>query len=232
VPILVALYQAIHDGAVAGLDSRITLTDAHRCLGSGVLNHLTSGVEMSVRDAAVLMIIISDNTATNMMIDHVGIDRINQTMRNLGLAQTTLFLRLGDRSAGLDPRKMSVSTAGEIAGLMDLIARHEAVSEEASEDMLRIMRRQDYRHELSSELPWNEMNRLDNHKQNWVAEKGGSFLNGVRTSAGVFNGERGAFTLAAFCEGGTGPGSGRNSEGNRLLGALGLAAWRQLAAAD
>ncbi|MEO8458228.1 MAG: serine hydrolase [Chloroflexota bacterium] len=232
VPILVALYQAIENGEVGGLDDRIVLSDTHRCLGSGVLNHLASGVEMSVRDAAVLMIIISDNTATNMMIDHVGIDRINQTMRNLGLAQTTLFLRLGDRSAGLDPRKMSVSTAGEMARLMELIARHEAVSHEASEDMLRIMRRQDYRHELSSELPWNEMNRLDNHRQNWVAEKGGSFLNGVRTSAGVFHSERGTYTLAAFCEGGTGPGSGRNSEGNRLLGALGLAAWRELAAAD
>ena len=86
---------------------------------------------------------------------------------------------------------MSVSTAGEMARLLELIARHEAVSPEASEDMLRIMRRQDYRHELSSLLPWNEMNMLANHRENWVAEKGGSFLNGVRTSAGVFHGERG-----------------------------------------
>jgi beta-lactamase class A len=230
VPILVALYQAVHDGAVGGLEDRITLSDDHRCLGSGVLNHLASGVEMSVRDAAVLMIIISDNTATNMCIDHVGLDRINETMRSLGLKQTTIFQRLGDTKAGLDARKMSVSTAGEMARLLELIARHEAVSPEASEDMLRIMRRQDYRHELSSLLPWNEMNMLDNHKKNWVAEKGGSFLNGIRTSAGVFHGERGAFVLAAFCEGGTGPGSGRNSEGNRLAGELGYAAWRELAA--
>ena len=231
VPILVALYQAIADGVVGGLDQRISLSDDHRCLGSGVLNHLTTGVEMSVRDAAVLMIIISDNTATNMCIDHVGLDRINATMRGLGLRQTTIFQRLGDSKAGLDARKMSVSTAGEMARLLELIARHEAVSPESSEDMLRIMRRQDYRHELSSLLPWNEMNMLANHRENWVAEKGGSFLNGVRTSAGVFHGERGSFVLAAFCEGGTAPGSGRTAEGNRTIGELGLAAWQAIAAA-
>lgn len=233
VPILVALYQAVYDGAVGPLAEHITLSEDHRCLGSGVLIHLTPGaVEMTVRDAATLMIIISDNVATNMMIDHVGLDRINQAMRNLELTQTTIFQRLGDAKAGLDARKMSVSTAGETARLLELIARGEAVSPEASADMLRIMRRQDYRHELSSELPWNEMNRLHNHKENWVAEKGGAFLHGIRTGGSIFHGERGAFALAAFCEGGTGPGSGRIAEGNRILGELGYAAWRELAAPE
>jgi hypothetical protein len=125
---------------------------------------------------------------------------------------------------------MSVSTAGEMARLLELIARHECVAPEASEDMLRILRRQDYRHELSRLLLWNEMNMLENHSENWVAEKGGSFLNGVRTSGAVFHGPRGAFVMAAFCEGGTGPGTGRESEGNRVIGELGHAAWQALAA--
>jgi beta-lactamase class A len=231
VPILVALYQAAHKGRVA-LTDRIAYREDQKVLGSGVLVHLTPGVEMTVRDAATLMIVISDNVATNMMIDLVGLDRINETMRGLGLTQTALFQRLGDRKAGLDARKMSVSTAAEMARLLGLIARHEAVSPDASEDMLRIMRRQDYRHELSSRLPWNELNRLDDHRNNWVAEKGGAFLNGIRCSGAIFQGARGSFVLAAFCEGGTGPGSGRNSEGNALLGDLGYAAWRALAASD
>lgn len=228
VPILVSLYRAVHEGRLA-LEDRTHYREDQQVLGSGVLIHLTPGVEMSVRDAAVLMIIISDNVATNMCIDLVGLDRINETMRDLGLTRTQIFLRLGDRAAGLDARKMSVSSAGDIARLLELIARHEAVSPDASEDMLRIMRRQDYRHELSSLLPWNEMNRLEDHKRNWVAEKGGAFLNGIRTSGGVFNGERGSFVLSAFCEGGTG-GTGRTAEGNRILGELGFAAWRELAA--
>lgn len=231
VPILVALYQAVQDGVVGRLTDRIALSEDHRCLGSGVLIHLTPGaVEMTVRDAATLMIIISDNVATNMIIDHVGLDRINATMRKYGLEKTTIFQRLGDRAAGLDARKMSVSTAGETCRLLELTARGEAVSPAASEDMLRIMRRQDYRHELSSLLPWNEMNRLHNHKENWVAEKGGAFLNGIRTGGSIFHGERGSFALSAYCEGGTGSGSGRIAEGNRILGELGLAAWQAIAA--
>jgi beta-lactamase class A len=229
VPILVSLYQAVSEGR-AGLQDRISYREDQYCLGSGVLVHMTPGVEMTVRDAATLMIVISDNIATNMIIDLVGLDKVNETMRALGLEKTTLFQRLGDRSAGLDARKMSVSTAGEIARLLELIARHEAVSEDASEDMLRIMRRQDYRHELSSRLPWNELNRLEDHKRNWVAEKGGSFLNGIRTSGAIFCGPRGTFALAVFCEGGTGEGTGREAEGNRTNGELGYAAWKELAA--
>lgn len=229
VPILVALYRAAQQGAVS-LTDRIRYEQDQYCLGSGVLVHLTPGVEMTVRDAAVLMIVISDNVATNMVINLVGIDQINETMRDLGLERTTLFQRLGDPAAGLDARKMSVTTAGEMTRLIELIARHRAVSTDASEDMLRILRRQDYRHELTRLLPWNELNRLENHKENWVAEKGGSFLNGIRTSAAIFRGERGTVALSAFCEGGTGTGSGREAEGNRLLGELGYAAWRELAA--
>jgi hypothetical protein len=113
----------------------------------------------------------------------------------------------------------------------ELIARHEAVSADASEDMLRILRRNDGRGELSRELPWDEMNRLPNHKQNWVAEKGGSSPRGVRCGGAAFHGERGSFVMSAFCEGGTG-GTGRTSEGNVTLGKLGLAAWRALAAPE
>jgi beta-lactamase class A len=229
VPVLVALYRAVEQGRVS-LTDRTRYGDEHRCLGSGVLSRMTPGVEMTVRDAATLMIIISDNSATNMCIDLVGLDAVNATMRGIGLEQTTIFQRLGDTKAGLDARKMSVSTAGEMTRLLGLIARHEAVSPEASEDMLRIMRRQDYRHELSRLLPWNEMNMLDGHRVNWVAEKGGSFLNGIRTSGAVFSGPRGKFAMSVFCEGGTGPGTGRESEGNRLNGELGFAAWQALAA--
>jgi len=229
VPVLVALYQAVADGRVA-LDARVTYGPEHRCLGSGVLSRLDYGVRLSVRDAAVLMMIISDNSATNICIDLAGLDFVNETMRRLGLAGTRLFRRLGDPAAGLDARNMSVSSAADIAALMTMIARHECVSTDASEDMLRIMRRSDYRHELSRELPWNEMNMLGDPKQAWVAEKGGSFLNGVRTGGAVFKGPRGSFAMAAFCEGGTGPGTGRESEGNLTLGRLGKAAWDALAA--
>jgi beta-lactamase class A len=229
VPVLVALYQAVHEGKVS-LTARIRYGPEHECLGSGVLQRMRPGVEMTVRDAAVLMIIISDNSATNMVIDTMGVDYVNEQMRRLGLERTTLFQRLGERAAGTDARRMSVTTARETTRLLELVARHEAVSPDASEDMLRIMRRQDYRHELTRLLPWNELNMLPDYKNNWVAEKGGAFLNGIRASGAVFHGARGSFVMSAFCEGGTSGGTGREAEGNVLLGELGYAAWRALAA--
>jgi hypothetical protein len=153
-------------------------------------------------------------------------------MRSLGLEQTTLLRRWGDPGIGLEGRNHCVSTAGEMAALFELIARHNAVSGDASEDMLRILRRQDGRGELSRLLPWSELNVLPNHKENWVAEKGGSYLNGVRTGGAVFRGARGSFAMAVFCEGGIRGGTGRQAEGNDLLGKLGDAAWRALAAGD
>jgi beta-lactamase class A len=229
VPILIALYQAAHEGRLS-LDDRITLQDEHRFPGSGVLQHMTSGVEMSVRDAAVLMIIISDNTATNMIADLVGHDYVNAQQQRMGCERTTVFQRWDEKLVGLDSRKTWVSTAREMTRNLELIARHEAVSPEASEDMLRILRRQDYRHELSRELPWNEMNRLPDHKQHWVAEKGGASPGGIRTGGSIFHGARGSFVMSAFCEGGdAGGGTGRESEGNVLLGRLGYAAWQTLA---
>ena len=90
VPVLVALYRAVDEGRVS-LTDRVRYGDEHRCLGSGVLSRMTPGVEMTVRDAAVLMIIISDNSATNMCIDLVGLEQVNETMRSFGLEQTTIF---------------------------------------------------------------------------------------------------------------------------------------------
>ncbi len=84
-------------------------------------------------------------TPPNICIDLVGLDAVNAQMRRYGLEQTTLLRRLGDPEVGTDARKMSITTAREMARLLERIARHEAVSPEASEDMLRILRRQDYR---------------------------------------------------------------------------------------
>jgi beta-lactamase class A len=229
VPVLYALYQAVAEGRFA-LADEVTYGQHHRSLGSGVLSQLSPGVRMTVRDAAMLMIIVSDNSATNMCIDLVGLERVNESMRRLGLTDTKLLLRLGDPGIGLEGRNMAVSTAREMTRLMALLACHQAVSPEASQDMLRILRRCQSRVELSGEMPWNELNMLDDHQNNWVAEKGGAFLNGVRCGGAVFHSPKGEFAMAAFTEGGLRFGAGHDAEGNRLLGALGKAAWDVLAA--
>src|SRR5438045_3289646 len=86
---------------------------------------------------------------TCALTDLTGVEGVNAKLRRLGLPQTSLFLRLGDRSAGMDARKMSVSTAGEMARLLELIATQQAASPAGCDDMLRIMRRMRERAELS-----------------------------------------------------------------------------------
>ena len=87
VPLLVELYRQV-DGGVIDPNQRIELTDSLRVPGSGVLKELSTGLQPTVHDLAMLMIIISDNTATDILYDRVGREDINNTMRQLGLTQT------------------------------------------------------------------------------------------------------------------------------------------------
>src|SRR5437016_442207 len=87
VPVLVELFRQVSVGKT-DLESRITLRDPFRVPGSGVLRELDNGLQLTVKDAATLMIIVSDNTATDMMYHLVGRDNLNGTMQRLGLTKT------------------------------------------------------------------------------------------------------------------------------------------------
>ena len=87
VPLLVELYRQV-DAGIIDVHQRIDLTEALRVPGSGVLKELASGLQPTVHDLAMLMIIISDNTATDILYNRVGGDNINSTMQQLGLTHT------------------------------------------------------------------------------------------------------------------------------------------------
>ena len=87
VPLLVELYRQV-DAGIIDVNERIDLTDALRVPGSGVLKELASGLQPTVHDLAMLMIIISDNTATDILYNRIGGDNINNTMQQLGLTHT------------------------------------------------------------------------------------------------------------------------------------------------
>ncbi|MCL4834598.1 MAG: serine hydrolase [Caldilineaceae bacterium] len=72
------------------LDERVLVDLSNVVEGSGVLWHLTGPVELSLRDIAALMIIVSDNTATNICIERAGIDATNALLCSLGLKKTIL----------------------------------------------------------------------------------------------------------------------------------------------
>jgi beta-lactamase class A len=122
VPILVELFRQAQ-GRPTILRDRQRITDATRTGGSGVINQFADrSSELSNEDLAVLMIVLSDNTATNLLIDAVGLESVNRTMASLGAPQTKLRRKMIRPDASARGEE-NVSTPREAADLMVRIAR-------------------------------------------------------------------------------------------------------------
>jgi beta-lactamase class A len=143
VPILVTVYDLVESGRLA-LDDRLTVLAIDKVPGSGILQHLHDGAEVTIRDAAWLMITVSDNTATNLLLDRIIIRRVWDKMESLGLTHTKphskTFLR--NSSVAMDSSAkygIGVTTPNEMAQLFALLADGKAVSPAADSAMLEIM---------------------------------------------------------------------------------------------
>jgi beta-lactamase class A len=137
-PLLFELLRQVEEGRY-GLDSPVTLEEPDITSGSGVLRHLSAGrVTMSLRDYATLMVIVSDNTATNMLIDRVGMAKVNQTMERLGLTNTKLQRKMMDQEAWVANRE-NLSTPNEQARLLELIYEQAELGPQSTETLLEIL---------------------------------------------------------------------------------------------
>ena len=104
----------------------------------GALTYMHAGLEVTVEDLITLMIILSDNTATNILIDRVGIENINRRMRGLGLEKTTVNRKLFMTELSRQGIENYI-VPEEIGRLLEAMIRGEVVSAEASAQMLRIL---------------------------------------------------------------------------------------------
>jgi beta-lactamase class A len=145
VPVLVALYDLIEKGDIA-LDDRMIVLRVDKVPGSGQLQFFHDGVEITVRDAAWFMITISDNTATNLLLDKVAIRRVWAKMESLGLPRTKIHSKtfMRNTSVAMDSSVkygLGVTTPNEMARLFQLLAEGKAVSARADSAMLEILAR-------------------------------------------------------------------------------------------
>ena len=116
---------------------RIELTDDVRTGGSGVLQVLTDGGSaLSLEDHAIYMILHSDNTSTNILIDELGMDAINRLATSLGAPGTRVQRRMIDPESSAAGRE-NVSTPREAAGIMERIASCDLPMSEASCERVR-----------------------------------------------------------------------------------------------
>ena len=143
VAILVALFDLVEQKKIA-LDDPLTVLAIDQVPGSGVLQFFKPGATLTVGDAAWLMMTLSDNTATNLILDRIIIRRVWEKMEALGLPHTKVhsksFLRIA--SVAMDSSVkygFGVTTPNEMATLLALIAQGKAVSPPADSVMLRML---------------------------------------------------------------------------------------------
>lgn len=143
VPILVTVFDLVEKGQLS-LDDQLTLLKIDKVPGSGTLQFMHDGMILTVRDAAWLMSTISDNTATNLLLDRIAIRRVWEKMESLGLMHTKVhsksFLRL--TSVAMDSSVkygLGVTTPAEMARLFELMASGKAVSARSDSMMLDIL---------------------------------------------------------------------------------------------
>lgn len=151
IPLLATVLEAAEAG-VFNLDDEVTVDPANRVGGCGVLSELHPGLRPTIRDLATLMIIQSDNTATNQLIDLVGMERVNALSQELGLKHTVLQRKMMDFEAARAGRN-NFTSAGDLGRLLKLLVEGKVVSPGASATMIDIMKRQQLRNKLPAYLP-------------------------------------------------------------------------------
>ena len=143
VPILGLLLRDGESGKI-NLDEKRVIAAENRVGGSGILQSLSPDLELSLRDIAELMIVLSDNTATNEIIDAVGgTGRINAFCQEQGLWQTRIYNKMmRKRSTEDSQRDVTTSnhtSARDLGYIMERIMDGSFVSPQVSRDMYRIM---------------------------------------------------------------------------------------------
>ncbi len=146
--ILACLFDEVEKGH-ASLEDMVTYREEHAVEGSGVLCALDPGVTLRVKDAATLMIIVSDNIATNMMIDYLGIAAINACIKRLGCRDTVLHNPIDFEQYEM----LGTTTPADYAGVFVRLAKGELISEKADRQMVEILKKQHYNSMLAGNFP-------------------------------------------------------------------------------
>lgn len=191
-PVMIEAYRQATAGQL-NLDDLLTLEEADKVPGSGILtSHFSGGTRCSLRDAIRLMIVYSDNTATNLVIDEIGIKQTAETMAKLGYPETQLHSKVYRGSGSIFPERSQKYGLGSTRGsdmlqLLESIDRKELISADACEAMLDYLLACDDRSKLARQLP----------SKVPFAHKTGA-LSAVRTDAGLIFSPAGSIAICVL----------------------------------
>lgn len=199
VPILVELFYKFEEGKLKK-DTLISFDDSLKYGGSGVLQYFYDSAKIKLIDAAVLMIILSDNTATNLVLDCFGdehdakLEAVNNRMKNLGLNNTKILNKLMSfKTKKKTPEAMrfgvGYTTPNDMVKLLELLVNGKIISPEVSAEIINIMKNnQDYEM-MKRYLPENVI----------VANKSGS-IDRMKADIGIVYAKCTTYAVAIFCD--------------------------------
>ena len=193
IAIMVEAFARVSEGKAKWTDE-LVLTKEKKVGGSGILAEFGDGLHLTFRDAVTLMMIMSDNTATNLVIDVLNADAVNARMELLGFKETRLMRRVFGGGESLEGKKeenkrfgLGRTTPREMVMLLEKLERGEVVSAAASKEMLELMKREQGTNGL-----WREQWRVPK------ATKSGA-LDALRSNLGIIYDPRGRIAIAVTC---------------------------------
>lgn len=195
-PIMITALHQVEQG-VLDLDQAVTMEPSDLVSGSGILQNLSLGLQLSLRDVIMLMITISDNTATNMVVRLIGLEPINALMATLG-AHDTVIKKPIDFTL---PPPIGLSTPKDLVTLLKGIYHRTSVSKTASEWMWDVLTRQQYNTVLSRALPYSLLEEPEDGPATIVIGSKSGSVEGVRNDAGIVTTPWGDYALAIMSEG-------------------------------
>ncbi|HEX7003849.1 MAG TPA: serine hydrolase [Trueperaceae bacterium] len=194
--VLLTLLEQV-DKDEASLDEEVTLTEADQVTGSGVLKSLSAGRAYTLLDLATLMIIVSDNTATNLVIDRVGVGEVNDTCRRHGWNGTELA---GKLQTGAGHTRSSMTCPRDLADYFVRLWRGDLLPPRLTAVAQAIFRKQQLTDQLGRELDFDSYSTETGESRLTIASKSGS-LRGVRNDAGVIEAADSAYVVAIMTKG-------------------------------
>jgi beta-lactamase class A len=206
--LLAELYRQAQQGRLK-LTDIYTVSAADLVPDSYIMGGLTPGItRITLRDLATMMVAVSDNSATNILIDRVGMDNVNALMDSLRLSHTRLRRKMMDLKAAAEGRE-NVSTPAEMMALLEAIYRGKVLNQEMTADFFHVL--------STPKDSWIPRLLPDGLK---IANKPGS-LEGVRNDSGVIFVDQRPYILCVMTTY-----LRRERDGEEAIGSISFAAWR------
>ena len=165
IAIMIEVWSRVAEGKAKWSDE-LVLTKAARYAGSGILPELGDGLRLTLQDCVRLMMTLSDNTATNMVLDYLstpttpGTDAVNARMNSLGFKATRIMRRVGGGGDSEEGKKAEGKKFGlgstsphEMVDIMEKLERGEIVNAPASKEMIELMKREQARYAIGRTIP-------------------------------------------------------------------------------